>query len=113
LVSISIQPSSRKRASIGFENGAPARDGIGSDAMPDAPVLIAGLEDVVVVAGPVEQGGGQLGIAEDAYPLGNVELGGDRGAFIEIRWKRAGLLPWKGRRPSSSSAGLRPNRWAA
>ena len=51
----------------------------------DAPAVVAGLDDVAVVCQPIEQSGGHLGIAEDARPFTEVEVGGDddRGAFVE------------------------------
>src|SRR5712691_4932589 len=57
----------------------------GSGAVLEAPALVAGLEDVAVVGEAVEQGGGHLGVAEDARPFGEGEIGGDedRGTLVE------------------------------
>ena len=56
-----------------------------SGAVLEAPALVPGLDDVAVVGEPVEERGGHLGVAEDARPLPEGEVGGDdhRGALVE------------------------------
>ena len=50
-----------------------------------SPAIVAGLDDVAVVSEAIEQCGGHLGVAEDARPFAEGEIGGDdyRGAFVE------------------------------
>jgi putative transposase len=57
----------------------------GSAAVLEAPAVVAGLDDVAVMGEPVEQGGGHLGVAEDARPVGEGEVGGDddRGSLVK------------------------------
>ena len=56
-----------------------------SGAVFEAPALVAGLDDVAVVGEPVEERGGHLGVAEDAGPFSEGEIGGDdhRGPLVE------------------------------
>jgi hypothetical protein len=56
-----------------------------SGAVFEAPAFVAGLDDVAVMREAVEQGRGHLGIAEDAGPFAEGEIGGDedRGALVE------------------------------
>ena len=56
-----------------------------SGAVLEAPALVAGLDDVAVMREAIEQGRGHFGIAEDARPFAEGEVGGDdhRGAFVE------------------------------
>jgi hypothetical protein len=56
-----------------------------SGAVLEAPAFVAGLDDVAVMREAVEQGRGHLGIAEDAGPFAEGEIGGDedRGALVE------------------------------
>jgi hypothetical protein len=42
-----------------------------------AEAVVSGFQDVAVVRQPVEHRGCHLGIAEDASPFGEVEVGGD------------------------------------
>ena len=51
----------------------------------EAPAVVAGLDDVAVVGQAIEQRGRHLGIAEDARPFAEGEIGGDddRGALVE------------------------------
>ena len=46
-------------------------------AVLEAPALVAGLDDFAVVGQPVEERGGHLGVAEDARPLAEGQVGGD------------------------------------
>jgi len=57
----------------------------GSGAVLEAPALVAGLDDLAVVGEPVEQRGRHLGVAEDAGPFAEGEIGGDddRGTLVE------------------------------
>ena len=57
-----------------------------SGAVLEAPALVAGLDDVAMMGQPIEQGRGHLGVAEDARPLAEVEVGGDdhRGLLVEM-----------------------------
>ena len=57
----------------------------GSAAVLEAPAVVAGLDDVAVMGEPVEQGGRHLGVAEDARPVGEGEVGGDddRGSLVK------------------------------
>ena len=52
----------------------------------EAPAVVAGFDDVAVVRETIEEGGGHLGITEDARPFAEGEVGGDedRGALIEL-----------------------------
>ena len=67
----------------------------------EAPAFVAGLDDLTVVGEAVEQRGGRLGIAEDAGPFAEGQIGGDddRGAFakladeVEQKWTCRGLMP--------------------
>ena len=43
----------------------------------EAPAVVAGLDDVAVVGQAIEQRGRHLGIAEDARPFAEGEIGGD------------------------------------
>ena len=54
-------------------------------AVLEAPTVVAGLDDVAVMGQPIEQRGGHLGVAEDARPFAEGEVGGDddRGALVE------------------------------
>ena len=56
-----------------------------SGAVLEAPALVAGLDDVAVMGEAVEQRGGHLGVAEDARPFAEGEVGGDddRGLLVE------------------------------
>ena len=56
-----------------------------SGAVFEAPAFVAGLDDVAVMGEAVEQRGGHLGIAEDARPFAEGEIGrdDDRGALVE------------------------------
>ena len=51
----------------------------------EAPAVVAGLDDVAVVGQAIEQRGGHLGIAEDARPFAEGQVGGDddRGSLVE------------------------------
>ena len=49
----------------------------GSGAVLEAPAFVAGLDDLAVVGQAIEQSGGHLGVAEDARPLAEGEVGGD------------------------------------
>ena len=51
----------------------------------EAPALVAGLDDVAVVGEAIEQRCGHLGVAEDAWPFTEGEVGGDDdgGALVE------------------------------
>ena len=57
-----------------------------SGAVLEAPAFVAGLDDVAVMGQAIEQGGGHFGIAKDARPFAEVEVGGDddRGLLIEM-----------------------------
>ncbi len=48
-----------------------------SGAVFEAPALVAGLDDVAMVGEPVEERCGHLGVAEDAWPLTEGQVGGD------------------------------------
>src|ERR1700682_3530767 len=56
-----------------------------SGAVLEAPALVAGLDDLAVMGEAVEQGCRHLGVAEDARPFGECEIGrdDDRGALVE------------------------------
>lgn len=60
--------------------------GAGSVAVSEPPAVIAGLDDVTVVGEPVEERSGHLGVAEDAGPFAEGQVGGDdhRGALVEF-----------------------------
>jgi hypothetical protein len=59
----------------------------GSGAVLEAPGIVAGLDDLAVVGEPVEQRGRHLGVAEDAGPFAEGEVGGDddRGTLVDTR----------------------------
>ena len=56
-----------------------------SDAVLEAPAFVAGLDDVAVMREAVQESGGHLRVAENAWPFAESEIGGDddRGAFVE------------------------------
>jgi hypothetical protein len=58
----------------------------GLAAVPVAMRVIAGRDDVTVMGEPVEQCGGHLGVAEDAGPFTEVQIGGDNhaGTLVEL-----------------------------
>ena len=51
----------------------------------EAPAVVSGLDDIAVVGQSIEQRGRHLGVAEDARPFTEGEIGGDddRGALVE------------------------------
>ena len=65
--------------------GQPVGGTGGSGAVLEAPALVAGLDDVAVMGEAVEQRRGHLGVAEDARPFAEGEVGGDddRGLLVE------------------------------
>ena len=75
---------------IGIQSGPPFahRDKPGWDsistAVLEAPALVAGFDDVAVMSQSIQQRGCHFGIAEDARPFGEGEIGRDnnRGALI-------------------------------
>ena len=52
----------------------------------EAPTVVSGLDDVAMVGEPIEQCGGHLGVAEDAMPFAEGQVGDydDRCAFVEL-----------------------------
>ena len=46
-------------------------------AVLEAEAVVSGFEDVAVMGEPIEQRGGHLGVAEDARPFAEAEIGGD------------------------------------
>jgi hypothetical protein len=59
--------------------------GRGSGSVFEAPAFVACLDDVAMMREAIEQGRGHLGIAEDAWPFAEGEIGGDedRSALVE------------------------------
>jgi hypothetical protein len=57
-----------------------------SGATPEAEAVVPGLQDVTVVREAVEQCGGHLGVAKNAGPSAEAEIGGDdhTGPLIEL-----------------------------
>src|SRR5262249_6989802 len=57
-----------------------------SGAVLEAPGVVSGLDDVAVMSEPVEERGGHLGVAEDAGPFAEGEVGGDDdgGTLVEL-----------------------------
>ena len=55
--------------------------------MPEAKRLVARFHDMAVMRQPVEQGGGHLGITEDARPFSEGQIGRDHhtGVLVEFR----------------------------
>jgi len=51
--------------------------------------LIAGFDDVAMMSQPVQQCGGQLGVAEDAAPFREAQIGSDDDAGALIKFMRA------------------------
>ena len=81
----------------------------GSGSVLEAPALVAGFDDVTVMGQAIEQRGGHLGVAEDARPFGEAEVGGHhhRGALVQLadqmeQQLAAGL--GEGQGPASASA---------
>lgn len=82
--------------------------------MLESPALIACLHDVAVVREAVEQGGCHLGVAEDAAPFREGEVGGDHHArsLVELgeqveqhrtarlRERQVGVVCGRGRNPT-------------
>ena len=58
-------------------------------------VFVAGLDDLAMVGQPVEKRGGHLGVAEDAWPFGEGEVGGDDdgGALVKTADQMEEQLP--------------------
>src|SRR5690242_8293396 len=56
-----------------------------SAAVLKAPALVAGFDDVAVMRQPIQQRGCHFGVAEDARPFGEGEIGrdDDRGALVK------------------------------
>ncbi len=52
--------------------------------MPEAVTVVTRLDDVAVVRDPIEQGGDHLGVAEDAGPFGEAQVGGDGDAGVLV-----------------------------
>jgi hypothetical protein len=48
-----------------------------SGAIPEAEAVVSGLQDMTVVREAVQQCGGHLGVAENAGPFAEAEIGGD------------------------------------
>jgi hypothetical protein len=67
----------------------------GSGAVLEAPGLVAGLDDLAVMGQAIEECGGHLGVAEDARPFAEGEIGGDedRGALVEAADQMEQQLP--------------------
>ena len=70
------------------EDGA-SEDGAsedGSITVLEAPAGVAGLDDVAMIGQPIEHGGGHFGAAEDLWPIGEGEVGGDQqgGVLVEF-----------------------------
>ena len=68
----------------------------------EAPAVVSGLDDIAVMGQAIEQRGGHLGVAEDARPFAEGEVGGDddRGALVEPADEveqelAAGLSEWQ------------------
>lgn len=55
-------------------------------AVPEAKRLVARFHDMAVMRQPVEQGGGHLGITEDARPFSEGQIGRDHhtGVLVEL-----------------------------
>ena len=72
----------RAGSSVGLSLSGFGRCGTG----PEAKAVIAGFEDVAVVSKAIEQGSRHLGIAEDAGPFAETQVGGDHdaGALIQL-----------------------------
>src|ERR1700755_3312886 len=59
--------------------GRPAGGGVrggGSGAVLEAPALVSGLDDVAVVGQAIQERGGLFGVAEDARPFPEGQIGG-------------------------------------
>ena len=48
-----------------------------SGSVLEAPVFVAGFDDLAVMGEPVEERGGHLGITEDGGPFAEAEVGDD------------------------------------
>src|SRR4051812_13751542 len=61
----------------------------------EAPAIVAGLDNVAVMSEAIQQRGGHLGIAEDAGPFTEGEIGGDEdgGALVQPADKVKQELP--------------------
>ena len=78
-------PKSLERGNRG---GRRRERGLWADRQPalEAPAVVAGLDDVAVVGQAIEERGGDLRIAEHAWPFAKGEVGGDNdpGALVEL-----------------------------
>src|SRR3954451_12441965 len=83
--------SARNRPQIGIQEGSlfanrgkPGWYSISTTVL-EAPASVADLDDIVVMGQSIRQHGCHLGIAEDARPFGEGEIGrdDDRGALVE------------------------------
>lgn len=67
------------------------RFGLMRRAVLEAEAVVSGFEDVAMVGEPVEQRGGHLGVAEDAGPFAEAQIGAndDAGVLVSLlsRWK--------------------------
>ena len=50
----------------------------------ESEAVVAGFEDMAMMREPVEQRGGHLGIAEDAGPFAEAQVGGDDDARVLV-----------------------------
>jgi hypothetical protein len=57
-----------------------------SDAVLEAPAIVACLDDVAVMREAIKQGRGHLGVSKDGGPFSEGEIGGDHygGALVEL-----------------------------
>src|SRR4051794_16442607 len=68
-----------------FAHGASRQWDSISTAVLEAPALVTGFDNIAVMSQSIQQRGCHLGVAEDARPFGEGEIGGDddRGALVE------------------------------
>ena len=84
--------------SLGFENGRSNRAAtgwLGSGGVFEAPVFVTGFDDLAVMRQAVEERGGYIGVAEDARPFaeGQVGCNDDGRAFLELADQMEQKLP--------------------
>jgi hypothetical protein len=52
-----------------------------SDAVFEAPAVVAGFDDLTVMGETIKQCGGHLGVAKDGWPFTEDEIGGGSGLY--------------------------------
>jgi hypothetical protein len=58
----------------------------GSIAVPEAPAVIAGLDDVAMMRQAIQHGGGHAGVAKHLRPIGEGQIGSDQQRRIFVQF---------------------------